>query len=110
MILSFIEVRPLPGNREKILELLQFLVDSLETRRGCLAAGVYEADDEKGTILYLEQWGSDEEFRRYVQSTLYLGVLNALDLAREPPVVKFHEVSDTKSMDLIVALRSPCES
>jgi quinol monooxygenase YgiN len=52
VILSFIEVRPLPGNREKILELLRFLVDSLETRRGCLAVGVYEADDEKGTILH----------------------------------------------------------
>jgi quinol monooxygenase YgiN len=107
VILSFIEVSPLPGNREKILELLKFLVDSLETRRGCLDARVYEADDEKGTILYLEKWGSDEEFRRYVQSSLYLGLLNALDLAGEPPLVSFHEVADTKSLDLIAALRSP---
>ena len=107
MILSVIQLKSAPGTREEILNLLRFSKGRLEARQGCLGANVYQALDETETILYLERWGSEEEFRRYVQSSLYLGLLNALDLAGEPPLVSFHEVADTKSLDLIAALRSP---
>lgn len=106
MILSFIEISATKGNREKISELLRFVIERLEIRTGCLGAGVYLADDESRTILYLERWGSEEEFRRYVRSDLYLSVLNALDLAQELPRISFHEVSETKSLEFIEELRS----
>jgi hypothetical protein len=34
-------------------------------------------------------------------------VLNAVDLSRTEPKITFHEVSGTRSMDLIETLRSP---
>ena len=105
MILSLIELTPIPGKREQILELLRFSVDRLRGRSGCLSSGVYEAD-EKETILYLERWTSEEELHRHIQSNLYLGILNATDLAMEPRGIAFCEVSDVKSLDLIVALRT----
>ena len=106
MIVALIELTPLPGKREKILELLRFSVDRLTGRPGCLSSGVYEAGDEKHTILYLERWKSEEAFHRHIQSNLYRGVLNALDLAREPRGISFHAISETKSMELILALRT----
>jgi quinol monooxygenase YgiN len=54
---------------------------------------------------YLERWRSAEELHRHIQSNLYLGVLNAIDLANGPPDISFYEVSGTKSMELVVALR-----
>ena len=106
MILSIIELTPSPGKREKVLELLRFCIDRLSTKGGCLDAGVYQASDQDGTILYLERWDSSEDFRRYVQSDFYLGILNAIDLAKELPKINFLEVSNMKSLELIVALRS----
>ena len=106
MILSIIELAPISKNRDKALELLRFIADRVETRQGCLRAGVYQASDEKGTIVYLERWESIEEFRRYVRSNLYLNVLNALDLSQELPVVNIYEVSNIKAMEFIVALRN----
>jgi quinol monooxygenase YgiN len=100
------ELTPIPGKREEMLELLRFSVDRLTGKPGCLSSGVYEAGDEKQTILYLERWESEKELHRHIQSILYLGVLNAMDLATEPREINFHEISDTKSMDLIVALRT----
>jgi quinol monooxygenase YgiN len=105
MILSIIELTPGPGKRGKVLELLRFCVDRLSTKGGCLDAAVYQADRD-GTILYLERWESNEDFRRYVQSDLYLGVLAAIDLGKELPKINFLEVSNMKSLELIVALRS----
>jgi quinol monooxygenase YgiN len=68
---------------------------------------VYETGDQNQTILYLERWRSTEELHRHIQSGLYLGVLTAIDLASAPPDIRFYDVTDTKSMKLIAALRSP---
>ena len=106
MILSLLELTPIPGKRGEILRLFRFCVDGLRAKQGCLGSGVYEADDRNETILYIERWRSSEEMHRHIQSTLYLGVLTAMDLANSPPEIRFYEVSDTKSMELISALRS----
>lgn len=106
LILSMIEMTAIAENKKDILELLRFSVERLRTRTGCLSSAIYETSHEKETILYLERWRSAEEFHRHIQSNLYLGVLNAIDLADGPPEISFYEISDTKSIELIVALRS----
>ena len=104
--LSILELTPLPGKREEILEILRFCVDGLQTKPGCLGSAVYEGGDQNATILYLERWRSAQELNRHIESNLYLGVLTAMDLASDPPGLSFYELSDTKSMELITALRS----
>ena len=106
MILSLIELTPLPNKREEILELLQFSVGRLRGKLGCLSSGVYEAAGENETILYVERWTSKEELHRHIQSKLYLKILIATDLAMEPRGISFCEISDMQSMELIVALRT----
>jgi len=107
MILSLIELTALPGKREEVLELLQFSVDHVRTKLGCLGSGVYESGAENETILYFERWESEEELCRHIRSSRYLGVLNAIDLAKAPPEVTFHKVESTLSMEFIAALRNP---
>ena len=107
MVLSLIELTSTTGKRAEILELLRYCADGLVVKHGCLGSGVYEAGDQHETILYVERWKSAEEMHRHIQSNLYLGVLTAMDLASGPPDIRFYEVSDTKSMELIAALRSP---
>jgi quinol monooxygenase YgiN len=107
VIISLIELKSTLRSRGEILELLRYCADDLRTKPGCLGTGVYEAGDQNETILYLERWSSAGEFHCHIQSNLYLGVLNAMDLASAPPDVRYYEVSETKSMELIAALRSP---
>ena len=96
----------LPEKRQAILEILRFTEDRVRIKTGCVGCRVYEASDESGTILYLEQWRSRDDLHRHIQSSLYLGILNAMDFGQEAPEISFHEVSDTESMELIEALRS----
>ena len=106
MVVSFIELKPGPGKRAEILELLRYSADHLAATVGCLSTGVYEENEGEQTILYVERWTRAEDLRRHVQSNLYMGVLNALDLAIDRREVSFYEVSDTKSMEFIVAVRN----
>lgn len=105
VILSLIELTPIAGKREELLELLQFCADQSQTARGCLGSDVYEAGEKSRTILYLERWRSSKELYRHLQSNLYRGVLAGIDLAEGPRRIDFYEVSDTKSMELIASLR-----
>ena len=107
MVVSLIELTSTLRSRGEILELLRYCVDELQTKPGCLGSGVYEANGENQSILYMERWKSVEELHRHIQSSLYRGVLTAMDLASGPPNVSYYEVSETKSMDLIAALRTP---
>ena len=107
MVISLIELKSTLKRRGEILELLRYCVDGVGTKPGCLSSGVYEAGDQNENILYLERWRSTEELHRHIQSDLYRGVLNAIDLACGPPEISFFEVSETKSMELIASLRSP---
>ena len=69
--------------------------------------GVYTDQGEMQTILYLEQWQSRELLDRHIRSELYFRVLSAMELADEPPEIYFHEVSDTRGLEYVEALRRP---
>ena len=106
MITSFIELVPGFGNREAMLEILQFVESGLAHNSACVCCRIYEGLDQDHTILYFEQWESEQALYNHIRSRSYLPVLNAIDLARTEPKITFHEVSNMQGMDLIEALRS----
>jgi quinol monooxygenase YgiN len=93
-----------------MLQLFRFCVDRLKGKPDCLSSAVYESRDGAEKILYLEQWKSTEDLNRHIHSNLYLGILNAIDLAIEPRGIRFCEVTDIKSMELVVAVRTSNKS
>ena len=105
MIIALVELLPSPGSKQSILEILRIAQRSARTKAACVGCDIYETVDTSHKILYLEQWRNVEDLHRHIQSSVYLRVLNAMDLSAEPPTVVFHKVSDTKSMDLIESLR-----
>ena len=106
MIISLVELVPSSANRVAMLEVLRLAQRGARTKNACLACDIYETVDANRTILYLERWRSLEDLYGHIQSCIYLRVLNAMDLAAEEPTVSIHEVSNTRSMDLIKALRT----
>ena len=105
MVIALLKINPRPETRKDVLEILRFLRGPLGARQDCLACEIYEAHDSEGEILYLEQWRSMEALSRHIQSSLYMRVLTAMELAARAPEICFHEVADSRGMDLIEALR-----
>jgi len=107
MILSFARINPLPGKQQVVLDVLRSVIAPTRLKSGCMDCAVY-ADQGKGqTILYLEQWQSGEHLERHIRSELYFRVLSAMELANEAPEIYFHEVSDTRGLEYVEALRTP---
>ncbi len=105
MVFAVIKLMPQPNKRNELLEILRYVKDRASDKTGCLGCGAYEATDGSAQILYEEQWRSTKDLDAHIRSGLYRSVLNAMELAREEPQISFHEVSQTKSMELIQELR-----
>ena len=105
-VIAAIELVPGPDKRKALLEVLHFVEERVLTNPECLACGVFEAADRTQRILYEEQWRTAKDLHAHIRSRLYLSILQAMELACEEPRISFHEVSRTRSMDLIEELRS----
>ena len=105
MIISFLKLKPIPEKHQAILDILGYVKERLQMKRGCLESNIFQECDRDPMILYLEAWQSRMDMDRHIESDVYLRVLNAMDLCREKPDISFHEVSETKGMDWIAALR-----
>ena len=106
MIVACIELKPSPGERKAMLEILQFVERGLRNNPACLSCGVYEKLDQNRTILYEEKWESEQSLCNHIRSTSYLALLNAMELAQSKPKISFNDVAGTRSMELVEALRS----
>ena len=105
MIISCMELVPTLDNRQAMLEILQFVERGLRNNPWCNWCGIFEQVDKNHTILYMEQWESEQALYIHIRSSLYLPLLNAMDLARSKPKISFHEVRATRSIELIESLR-----
>jgi quinol monooxygenase YgiN len=82
------------------------VAERVEANPECLDCGVFEEATGAQRVVYVEEWQSAKDLRAHLQSGLYSKLLQAMELACEEPRISFHEVSQTKSMELITQLRS----
>jgi quinol monooxygenase YgiN len=105
MIIASARITPLPEKQQEVLSILRHVQGIMRASAGCIACAIYEECADEPAILYFEQWRSQEELHRHLQSRLYLQILTAMDLASEPPEVHFYEVASCQGMELIAELR-----
>lgn len=109
MVISLIRLIPISDKREAILSILQSMVPTTLAKPGCMECCVYEEYDSEESILYSEQWDTEENLHRHIQSGMYLRVLTAIDLAKNQPKICFHHVSSTECQLLVESLRQESE-
>jgi quinol monooxygenase YgiN len=105
-ILAVLELVPQIHERQAMLEVLGSVAERIKANPKCVSCGVFEEATAPQRVVYTEEWRSAEDLHAHIRSALYLRILNAVELSREPPKVSFHEVTKTRSMELIESLRS----
>jgi len=106
--MAVMELVPRSDNRLALIEILRFVEEHLHGKAGCLGCDVFETVGSSQRILYVEQWDSMKDLHAHIRSELYFHVLGAIELASKMPSIRFHEVTQTKSMELIEELRGSC--
>jgi len=95
----------MPDKRQAAVEILMSVRTMTRLKHGCMGSDVYEQGDGQ-KILYMEKWRSKEDMNRHIRSDLYMRILNAIELASEPPEISFYEGAETTGIELIEAIRT----
>jgi quinol monooxygenase YgiN len=105
MILFRVGLRVPRDLREPVLKSLRRLAGPTRSLRGCLAAGSYADIEEDNVILYTEEWETQGDLQAHLRSEALRVLLSVMDLASDPPDVRFDRVSETRGMEFLAAAR-----
>jgi quinol monooxygenase YgiN len=108
--LTTLRIFPSQEQRLHVLNVLRSVQGPTSIKPGCRCCQVYEEDGHRKAVLYMESWDSDDEFERHIRSDMYRRVLEAMELSRMPPELKFHRITESRGIELVGALRSGVEA
>ena len=94
---------------EKFAEAVKILVGTAERTRaeiGCDRCNVYQDAREAHVILLEEAWKSDEELDHHLRSDRFRDVLVVMEMALEPPEIRFSTIAGVTGIERARAARS----
>ncbi len=105
VVFSIITIFPSGKQRSQVIEILRSVQDLTRPTPGCAGCWLSEEEVLHNHIRYAEQWESEEAMHDHIRSDLYLRVLAAMELSKQPPLVRFYYTSDIKGFELVEKLR-----
>jgi quinol monooxygenase YgiN len=90
------------GRAQDLLEAFHFLGLSTRLEPGCLGCSAWT--DPEWTVRYIEEWATEADIRRRVQSDGFTSLLAVVETAAEPQV-HFDFVTATRGLDYVAEVR-----
>ena len=105
MIIERVAILVAPEKREDLRRAFSSLLGPTGVEPGCIGCHLYQ---EAGTVnrFCLEtRWETDQELIKHLRSEQYKNFLILLELSAEPPLIEFHDVVETKGLELVRSVR-----
>lgn len=106
VVFSIIRLFPSAKQHAQVVEILRSVQDLTRPLPGCAGCWLSEQDVLYNHVRYAEQWESEEGMHEHIRSELYLRVLNAMELSKEPPEANFYYTKEQKGFELIGSIRN----
>jgi quinol monooxygenase YgiN len=88
-----------------ISHALQEVMLATRCQHGCLGCSMATQAGERVTLLYQEEWDTEESLRRRVLSQQFVTLAGLLESAIEPPFVEFTLPTGTRGLDYAEEIR-----
>ena len=88
-----------------LLDALRSLMGPTRLEPGCLSCLVWEEHEDDTMLHYAEEWATEADMRRRVQSDRFTSLLAVMEAAAEPPQVQFDFVTITRGLDYVAEVR-----
>jgi quinol monooxygenase YgiN len=87
-----------------LVDAFRFLMVTTRLEPGCLGCSAWAEPD--ASVHYIEEWKTEGDMRRRVQSQPFTSVLGLVESVREPPHFQFDFVSSIRGLDYIEEVRA----
>jgi quinol monooxygenase YgiN len=93
------------GQARSITAALNSLMAETRTTRGCVRCSVSTGMSDQGTVCYVEEWRSEADFRRHLESHTFTSLATLIDDATDPPRIEFMLPGGTRGLDFVEEVR-----
>jgi quinol monooxygenase YgiN len=94
-----------PERREEVVSTLRMVMGPTVAQLKCISCGLYQDADDENIVSFVQEWESQEALDEYIRSDEYRKILAVMDLASEPPEIKFITAVKTEGLELIEEIR-----
>ena len=101
MIKASVKMGFAPEKENEVLQILKSVAARTRAQTGCLNCSVYQDAEEEHTIIFEEEWENEKEMERHIRSREYQKLLLIMEMAINPPEIKFNTVSNTSGIEII---------
>lgn len=99
-----------PVDREtEALEILSSMSEQIKVEPGCIDCRLYRGIQSPHTVLFEQSWNREEDVLQHLRSERYAKVLLVLEMAKEPPEVRFDCIHRSHGMEFIAFARNQTE-
>ena len=105
MVRSIIRMRIPPEKQREALEILGSMIEETQFEPGCVSCRLYRGVEDARVIMFEELWTSDEDVQRHLQSDKYHRILLVVEMAEEPPEIRFDTIAHSTGVESIEKAR-----
>jgi quinol monooxygenase YgiN len=98
-----------PAKATEALEILCSMAERTRVKSGCISSRIYRdvQAEHAHAIMIEELWRSQEELEQHLRSSDYHRVLLVVEMAKEPPEIRFNAISHSSGVETIEKARGP---
>jgi quinol monooxygenase YgiN len=89
----------------EVIGALRSLIRRARAEKGFVSSQIALDVDDPTAIQYEERWKSGADLENQIRSSRYTQLLALMESSSEPPLLEFHFVSETRSLEYIAAVR-----
>lgn len=93
--------------RDEVLEILTSIAERARFEPGCISYRLYQGVEAENLIMLEEFWRNEEDLERHLQSEDYRKVLLVVEMAVEPPEIRFDAISQSTGFETMEKGRRP---
>jgi quinol monooxygenase YgiN len=105
MVIFRVRLKTRPEFRQNVIESLLRVLEATRAAKGCIACHAYRDAQDEDTVLYVEDWETQEDLHEHLRARPLKILLAVIDLSASCPDVRFDTVAMTKGMEVIAAAR-----
>jgi quinol monooxygenase YgiN len=94
-----------PQKQQQVVEILRYVMEDIRWLAGCQECHISRDLDHEDDIVFQEVWRSQKDLEQHLQSLRFRYILEAMELASQPPEISFHAATLIGGMEVIQAAR-----
>ena len=106
MLRSTIRMIIPPENHRDALEILASVSEQTQFEPGCVCSRLYQDVTDNRITLLEELWLTLEDLQQHLQSEKYCNILLVVEMAAQPPEIRFDTIAQTSGMETIEQARN----